>query len=220
MSLPRAPIVVFDAFGTLLDVHSAVARLADRVGPEAARLSEIWRAKQLEYSWTRALMGRTAPFWHLTEAALDHALARCPQVDAALRPDLLAAYRRLDAYPDVPTTLARLSARGARAAILSNGDPAMLADAVEAAGLAASLDAVISVEEAGTFKTHPDAYAPILRRFACAPGDVLFVSSNRWDVAGATAFGLACAWVNRAGLPDEYPDLPPRATIPDLSGVP
>lgn len=220
MTVPTRPVVVFDAFGTLLDVHSAVARLADRVGPSAARLSEIWRAKQLEYSWTRALMRRTAPFWRLTEDALDHALARCPDVAACVRDDLLAAYRRLDAYPEVPDTLARLAARGARTAILSNGDPAMLADAVAAAGIARALDAVISVEEAGTFKTHPDAYALIERRFGTARSDVLFVSSNRWDIAGASAFGLACAWVNRTRLPDEYADLPPVATISDLTGVP
>jgi 2-haloacid dehalogenase len=220
MTPPVKPIVVFDAFGTLLDVHSAVARLSERLGPAAPRLSEIWRAKQLEYSWTRALMQRTAPFWKLTEEALDHALARCPEVDAGLRGDLLAAYRRLDAYPEVAETLARLRGRWARTAILSNGDPAMLADAVAAAGIAGALDAVISVEEAGTFKTHPDAYALISRRFEAAPEDVLFVSSNRWDIAGATAFGLACAWVNRTALPDEYPDLPPVARIADLSEIP
>jgi 2-haloacid dehalogenase len=165
-------------------------------------------------------MRRPAPFWRLTEEALDHALARCPEVDAGLRDDLLAAYRRLDAYPEVPDALARLAARGARTAILSNGDSGMLADAVAAAGLAQRLDAVISVEEAGVFKTHPDAYALIASRFAAPKEDVLFVSSNRWDIAGAAAFGLACGWVNRMRLPDEYADLAPVAVIEDLSAIP
>ncbi|KQT80641.1 haloacid dehalogenase type II [Methylobacterium sp. Leaf466] len=217
--MTETPLVVFDAYGTLLDVHSAVARHAPAIGPDAARLSEVWRAKQLEYSWVHALMGRYCPFWTLTERALDHALARHPAVDKGLRARLLDAYRDLDAYPEVAATLDALRAAGRRAAILSNGDAAMLARAVDAAGIGARLDAVLSVEPAGTFKTAPAAYALVTERFGVAPGAVRFVSSNRWDVAGAAAFGFQAIWVNRAGLADEYPDFPPVSVIATLDAL-
>lgn len=220
VSFPRPPrAVVFDAYGTLFDVHSAVARHADAIGPEAARLSEIWRGKQLEYSWVLSLAGRYEPFWTLTGRALDHALARCPGIDPALRTALLDAYRALDAYPEVPGVLAVLRAAGLRTGILSNGDPAMLAAAVSSAGLAGALDHVLSVEAAGVFKTDPRAYALVEPALGVPPADTAFVSSNRWDVAGAAAFGFMPVWVNRAGLPDEYPGLDPVAVVGDLRAL-
>ena len=211
--------VLFDAYGTLFDVHAAVQRHAAAVGPDSGRLSEVWRSKQLEYSWVRGLAGRYRSFWSLTEEALDYALAQHPGVDRALRGPLLDAYRELDAYPEVPGVLAALRARGLRTGIFSNGDPAMLERAVSAAGLAAHLDAVLSVEAAGTFKVHPDTYAGAVAQMGAPADRVLFCSSNRWDVAGAAAFGLRCAWINRRGLPDEYADLPPAAVLADLNGL-
>lgn len=211
--------VVFDAYGTLFDVHSAVRRHAATVGPEAGRLSATWRTKQIEYSWTLSLIGRYAPFRQLTERALDYALAVHPGVDPGLRDNLLDAYRDLDAYPEVAGVLARLRDRGLRTAILSNGDGPMLARAVAAAGLHGRFDAVISVETAQVFKTHPRAYALALVALGAMPRDVLFCSSNRWDVAGATAFGFASAWINRTGQPDEYADLAPVAVLESLDGL-
>jgi 2-haloacid dehalogenase len=211
--------VLFDAYGTLFDVHAAVQRHAAAVGPDAGRLSEVWRNKQLEYSWVLGLAGRYRSFWDLTEAALDHALALHPRVDRALRERLLDAYRDLDAYPEVAGVLERLRARGLRTAIFSNGDPAMLTRAVASAGLAAHLDAVLSVEAAGVFKTAPAAYARALEQAGLGRDRALFCSSNRWDIAGAAAFGLRCAWINRRGLPDEYADLPPAAVLADLEGL-
>jgi len=210
--------VVFDAYGTLFDGHAAVARHAAAVGPDAARLSEIWRAKQLEYSWVLSLAGRYEPFWTLTERALDHAFARCPAVDRSLREPLLDAYRTLDAFPNAAAALARLRERGFRTGILSNGSPAMLASAVQSAGLGPLLDAVLSVDAAGVFKTSPRAYALVTAALGCAE-EVVFVSSNRWDVAGAAAFGFSAVWVNRAGLPEEYAELPPAAAVADLAGI-
>ncbi|WP_336487655.1 haloacid dehalogenase type II [Methylobacterium nigriterrae] len=210
---------VFDAYGTLFDVHSAVQRHAEAVGPDAARLSEAWRSKQLEYSWVLALMGRYRSFWSLTEAALDHALALHPGVDRALRERLLDAYRDLDAYPEVPAALRALQARGIRTAILSNGNAEMLERAVSSAGLSGCLDAVLSVDAAKTFKTAPAAYRIALDRFGIGAHEVLFCSSNRWDIAGAAAFGFATAWVNRKSLPDEYADLPPTAVIGSLDAL-
>src|ERR1700726_957740 len=136
-----ASVYVFDAYGTLFDVHAAIARHRAAAGPDADGFSEIWRTKQLEYSWTLTLADHYADFWTLTERALDYALARFPSVDRALKPRLLDAYRTLGVFPDARAMLDELRARGARTAILSNGSPAMLASAVEAAGFGSLLDA-------------------------------------------------------------------------------
>ena len=210
---------VFDAYGTLFDVHSAVRRHAEAVGPDAAWLSEVWRAKQLEYSWVRALTGRYRPFSALTEEALDFALAAVPGANRAARTDLLDAYLALDAYPEVPDVLRTLKERGHRTAILSNGSPDMLDPVVERGGLTGLLDAVVSVDVLGTFKTEPRVYAHACERLGVAPAEVSFQSSNRWDIAGATAFGHHTVWVNRTGAPDEYADLPPAMVVGDLRAL-
>jgi 2-haloacid dehalogenase len=217
--IPDDGIAVFDAYGTLFDVHSAVMRHAAGIGAEAMALSETWRAKQLEYTWTLSLMGRSASFWTLTERALDFALARHPGIDAGIRPKLLGAYRDLDAYPEVAGVIRSLRQRRIPTAILSNGDAAMLARAMASAGLDDAFDAVLSVEAAGIFKTSPVAYRIVLDRFGVSPGEVVFCSSNRWDVAGAVAFGFSTVWVNRTGLPDEYPDLAPTRIVTSLDGI-
>jgi 2-haloacid dehalogenase len=212
-------IYVFDAYGTLLDVNSAVAQHAVAIGPDAARLSELWRAKQLEYSWVYSLMGRYEPFWALTERALDYAMQRMPSVNVALKTKLLDAYRVLSAYPEAIEVLRGLRDRGAMTAVLSNGNASMLAVAFEGAGLTNFLDRVISVDDARVFKTSPKTYALVTAAFDVSPTAVTFVSSNRWDVAGATAFGFRSIWVNRAKMPDEYSDLPPVREVNDLFGV-
>ncbi|WP_114945541.1 haloacid dehalogenase type II [Microvirga calopogonii] len=212
----RAKTVIFDAYGTLFDVHSAVARHTAEIGPDAGRFSEVWRAKQLEYSWVLSLAGRYEPFWTLTEKALDYAFARFPDVDTSIRPLLLEAYRSLDAYPEVRETLRALKQRGLTTGILSNGDPAMLNAAVESAGLADDLDVILSVDAAQVFKTDPHTYELVLRALPVTASEVVFVSSNRWDIAGAAAFGFTPVWVNRLGLPDEYLELAPSAVIGSL----
>ncbi|MBZ6076343.1 haloacid dehalogenase type II [Microvirga puerhi] len=217
--LSDAKAVVFDAYGTLFDVHSAVMRHRAAIGPDATRLSDLWRTKQLEYSWVLSLAGRYEPFWTLTERALDYALARCPAVDRTLKPALLDAYRRLDAYDDARATLDGLRHRGLRTAILSNGDTEMLDASVSSAELGGSLDAVLSVDAARIFKTHPRAYEIALAIFAAVADEIVFVSSNRWDIAGATAFGFRTIWINRAGLPDEYAELAPRAVVSSLDAL-
>jgi 2-haloacid dehalogenase len=212
-------VYVFDAFGTLFDVHSAVARRREDVGAEADRLSDLWRAKQLEYSWVRSLMGRYRDFWAVTEEALDFAAERVGGLAPELRAGLLEAYRELDPYPEAARVLAALRRRGAATAILSNGSPAMLERAVSAGRLVGVLDAVLSVDPLSVFKTDPRTYALVCDRFGVSPEEVSFQSSNRWDVAGARAFGFATAWINRSGAPDEYPDLPPDRVLTDLDGL-
>jgi 2-haloacid dehalogenase len=210
---------VFDAYGTLFDVHAAVRRHADAVGPDGQLLSEIWRAKQLEYSWTRALMGQWRDFWALTEEALDHAFERVPSADKRARAQLLEAYFKLDCYPEVPAVLKRLKAGGARVAILSNGSTEMLASAVDNAALGGIIDDVFSVDVLKTFKTDPAVYDLVTTNYRLYPDAVSFQSSNRWDVAGATKFGFRTVWINRARNPDEYLDLSPSLILPDLNGV-
>jgi 2-haloacid dehalogenase len=210
---------VFDAYGTLFDVHAAIARHRAAVGADADRFSDLWRTKQLEYTWTHTLAGRYTDFWTLTQRSLDYCFERFPSVNRALRGDLLGAYLKLDAFPDAGTVLHELKGRGERTAILSNGAPPMLASAVAAAGLKSGLDAVLSVDVLKMFKPRMEVYALVTQEFSCKPADVVFVSSNRWDAMGATAFGFRTVWINRAGNPDEYADCPPVAVVSDLTGL-
>jgi 2-haloacid dehalogenase len=197
---------VFDAYGTLLDVHAAMARHAARLGPDWQRISAEWRAKQIEYAWVRSLAGPVhhRDFWTLTKEALAFVALRHGIADPTLLADVLAAYRHLDAYSEVPAMLAALRARGVACAILSNGEPAMLAEAVRSAGIADLLDDVLSVEAVGVFKPDPRVYRLAADRFGLAPCDIGFVSSNPWDAFGALGFGFRVFWVNRGGQPDEY----------------
>ena len=212
-------IFIFDAYGTLFDVHAAIARYRGEAGPDAERLSDIWRGKQLEYSWTLTLAGHYASFWTLTERALDYALARVPTVPKALKPKLLDCYFRLDAFPDARTTLAALKRNSHKTGILSNGSTDMLNAAVASAGLAGDLDAVLSVDAVQTFKPRPEVYRLVTDRFRCAPRDVTFVSSNRWDVMAGTSVGFRSIWVNRANMPDEYADFPPQQVVNTLAAL-
>jgi 2-haloacid dehalogenase len=181
-------------------------------------MSEIWRNKQLEYTWVRSLMGRYRDFWQLTEDALDCALEAAAPEAKSLRPALLDAYRELDAYPEVRNVLTRLKP-DARLAILSNGSPDMLESAVESAGIGDLLDAVISVDALKTFKTRPEVYQLAVERLGVQKEAISFQSSNRWDIAGATAFGFHTVWINRSDQPEEYPDLPPARVLTSLEGL-
>jgi 2-haloacid dehalogenase len=210
---------VFDAYGTLFDVHSAVTRLRARVGGQADALSQLWRTKQLEYTWLRALMGRHADFWQVTGDALDYALARTG-VDARVREPLMQAYRTLDAYPEVPDVLRRLRAGGLKTAILSNGEPKMLAAGAKSAGIADLLDAILTVEDVGIFKPHPKVYQLAVERLAVRSDQIAFQSSNAWDVSGAATFGLRAVWINRLGVPPERLPGAAEHELPDLAGLP
>lgn len=216
---------VFDAYGTLFDVTAAARAAAAEPGAGALaevwpRLAADWRAKQLGYSWLRAAAGQHADFWTVTQDALDWAMEAHRLADPDLRARLLALYWELDAYPEVPDMLAALKDLGIGTAILSNGSPAMLDAAVTSADIGDLLDAVLSVETVGVFKPHPSVYEMVPATFACAPGEVLFVSSNGWDAAFAAAFGFVTAWVNRAGEPlDRLPGRPAHV-LSDLTGIP
>jgi len=214
--MPRVSAVIFDAYGTLLDVHAAMARHAARLGPHWQTISAEWRTKQIEYTWVRSLAGPAhhRDFWRLTEEALAWTAARHGLTDPTLLADVLLAYRRLDAYQEVPDMLARLGAMGINRAILSNGEPGMLGDAVRAAGIDTGLDAVLSVETVGVFKPDPRVYRLAADCFGGEAGALAFVSSNPWDAFGAASFGFQVFWLNRDRVPAEY-DL--RATATELT---
>ena len=207
---------VFDAYGTLFDVHSAVARHRHRLGSKADAVSALWRTKQLEYTWLRSLMNRHADFEAVTREALRFALDSHTIRDNQLPIALMDAYLSLDAYPEVKSTLSQLRERGLKTAILSNGSPAMLDAAVKSAGIGDLLDQVLSIEEVGIYKPHPSVYQLAVDRLGVERDAISFQSSNGWDAAGAAAFGFRVAWINRFGQPPECLPVGPQAEIKTL----
>lgn len=220
MTKPAA--VVFDAYGTLLDVHSAMQRHAGRIGSDWAALSAAWRAKQLEYTWIRSLAGpaQHRDFAELTDLALDFVAAQRGLTDPLLIADLRRSYRALQSYPEVPDMLHALRARSIGTAILSNGEPGMLAEGVTAAGLDTLLDDVISVEAVGVYKPDPRVYAHTIARLGGDVSQLVFVSSNAWDAFAAGLAGFRVLWVNRSGQPDEYGLRASATELTDLASLP
>lgn len=210
---------LFDAYGTLFDVHAAVRREAGQLGDQADSVSAVWRQKQIQYTWLRSLMRRHADFYQITADALDYALETHGVDDRDLRERLLELYLTLDAYPEVPETLGRLRARGITTAILSNGEPRMLTAAVGSANLRELLDDVITVEAVGVYKPDPAVYHLGPQRTGLPKERICFVSANAWDVAGASAYGFRVIWLNRFGQPAERLPGHPEATVARLDAV-
>ncbi len=217
---------VFDAYGTLFDVGAAAREAASEPGREAlaeraSELAEHWRLKQLQYSWLRAITGEYTEFWNVTKDGLDWALEKTGlDGDPELRERLLALYWELSAYKEVHFMLARLKAAGMITAILSNGSPDMLEGAVDSSGVGANLDAVLSVQNVGIFKPARSVYDMVGDHFGCTPDQVLFVSSNGWDAAGAAGYGFKTVWVNRAGDPVDRLPAQPHTILSDLTTIP
>ena len=212
---------VFDAYGTLFDVHAPVERLAAEIGPKADELSRLWRQKQLEYTWLRSLMGVHADFWKVTAEALEYALAFHAIDDPGLKDELMVLYLKLDAYPDVREALRALKARAMRLAILSNGSPSMLDSAVRHAGLGELFEHVLSVEDVGVYKPSRRAYRLAMHKLSVhdAPS-ICFVSANPWDAQGGAQFGFQSVRVDRFGLTDDNIPGKPAALISSLSELP
>jgi len=202
--------ILFDAYGTLLDIHAAMAVHQARIGPRAPEMSALWRQKQLEYTWTLTLAQDYRPFDIVTADALDFALAQHGINDPALRADLLATYRVLPPFPEVLGALATLSRSGLRLGVLSNGTGEMLDAAFAAAGLEELLDPILSVDALRIYKPDPRVYAMATNALALAPSEIGFVSSNAWDAMGAARFGFRVFSLRRRPDPVEY-DLNVRA---------
>jgi 2-haloacid dehalogenase len=213
---------VFDAYGTLFDVNSAARTAEDSLGDKWQPLAELWRLKQLQYTWLRGLAGHHEDFWQVTGDALDFAMSTLHIEDTALRSRLINLYLALSAYPEVPDTLKRLKAAGMKLAILSNGAPAMLAAATANAGIAESFDAVLSAEEVKVYKPHSSVYQLACDRLDVEAGRVCFLSSNGWDAYSAKAFGFRVLWCNRLRQePERIPETPDAqiATLAELPAI-
>lgn len=212
-------VVAFDAHGTLFDVSSAISVHREAIGEDADAFAALWRSKQLEYTWTLTLMDRYENLWSLTQHAFDFCSERFPLVDRSLREQLLEAYRVSVAYDDVAPTLERLRGRAVRVVVFTNGSIDMVTEALQAAKIGHLLDDVVSLEPVKTYKTPSPAYAYLCDRLVVEPAEAALVSSNRWDVAGATAFGLKAIWCNRTNQPDEYRDLSPISVVRTLTDI-
>lgn len=211
---------IFDAYGTLFDVNAAARSLADELGPQWQALAEIWRAKQLNYSWLRSLMGAHADFWQVTEEALDFALDSCCIDNPSLRQRLLDLYFNLACFPEVPAMLRALRRAGKATGILSNGSPAMLEAACRSSGIAELLDHVVSIEEVGIFKPDPRIYRLVTERLRLPAEAIAFHSSNGWDIHAGKRAGFFAIWVNRSGQPRERLPDPPDVVVSDLTEIP
>ncbi len=211
---------VFDAYGTLFDFNSAASAARGELGEEWQRVSDLWRQKQLQYTWLRGLAGHHADFWQVTREALGFALAPLRLERPGLRERLMDLYLKLATYPEVPETLRRLKATGRKLAILSNGTPAMLDAVVHSAGLERLFDAVLSVEEVGVYKPHPSVYGLACERLKIAPSRICFLSSNAWDAFSAKAFGMRVVWCNRFAQAPERIPATPDGEISELSVLP
>jgi 2-haloacid dehalogenase len=224
-SLEGIKACVFDAYGTLFDFASAAKRCRDVLGDDIDRLTALWRDKQLQYTWLRAVQERHADFWQVTGDALDFSLETLGIDKPGLRDRLMSLYLTLDPFPEVPDVLRRLKAAGMRTAILSNGSPSMLDAVVKAAKLDTMLDAVLSVEAVGVFKPSADVYRLAVERLAVPATAISFQSSNAWDAYAASAFGMRVVWCNRYGQrPERLPGHPDRevrslAELPALVGI-
>jgi 2-haloacid dehalogenase len=224
-SLSGIKACVFDAYGTLFDFAAAAKGCRDVLGDDIDRLTAIWRDKQLQYTWLRTLQGRHADFWQVTGDALDFALETLGIEKPGLRERLMTLYLTLETFPEVPDTLARLRRSGLRTAILSNGSPRMLEAAVKGNRLGHLLDVVLSVEEVGVYKTHPNVYRLAVERLDLPASAISFQSSNAWDAYAASAFGMRVVWCNRYGQrPERLPGSPDHevrtlSELPVLLGV-
>ena len=211
---------VFDAYGTLFDFASAAAGCGAVPPDKASALTALWRDKQLQYTWLRGLQGLHADFWQVTGDALDFSLETLELDPAGLRDELMALYRTLRCFPEVPGVLASLKQAGFVTAILSNGSPSMLADAISGSGLGAVIDHVVSVEAAGVFKPHPSVYRLACDRLGLEPSAIAFQSSNGWDAHAASAFGMRVVWCNRYGQRRERLPGAPDQEIKTLAELP
>jgi len=213
---------VFDAYGTLFDFASAVRHCRDILGDNSEKLTQLWRDKQLQYTWLRAVQGRHADFWQVTSDALEFSLETLGMTDPRVRDWLMNLYLTLDPFPEVAEVLKRLKASGVKTAILSNGTPAMLAAAVESAKLDSLLDAVLSVEAVGVYKPHASVYQLAVDNLGMPASTISFQSSNAWDAFAASAFGMRVVWCNRYGQRwERLPGHPDRevATLADLPSL-
>ncbi len=210
-------VCVFDAYGTLFDVHSAAAQYSTELGDLEQSVSELWRSKQLQYTWLRSLMEVYDDFWQVTAEALDYALASYDVVDSNLRDNLMNAYLSLDCFEEVAQVLKTLKESGVRTAILSNGSPGMLDPVVANSDVSEYIDVSLSVDAVGIYKPAAKVYQLPCDYFDVNPQQIAFQSSNCWDAIGGAHFGYQVAWCNRYNQQLDRLPAKPHAEISDLT---
>lgn len=211
---------VFDAYGTLFNVHAPVAALSSEIGPQAQAMSDLWRQKQLQYTWLRSLMRAHVDFWQVTGEALDYAMAAHNIDNAGLKQKLMDLYLNLEAYDDAKLALAALKSAGFQTATLSNGSQHMLDSAVNSAGLSEVLDYNLSIDDVGIYKPDPSVYQMAPDRLGIANNEICFVSANAWDASAASHFGFQVTHINRFDQPTERMPEPPSESIKSLAELP
>ncbi|WCK56268.1 haloacid dehalogenase type II [Aneurinibacillus sp. Ricciae_BoGa-3] len=216
MSISDVKTIIFDVYGTLFDVHSVIQKCEELYPGRGQQISELWRTKQLDYAFTRHIIGRYRPFDEITKNALQYV---CEQLGVSLtgqnEQELLQAYLKLSPYEEVPQALKQL-AGSYQLAVLSNGSPSMLLPLVEYHQLNPYFSQVITVDDVKQYKPSPAAYNYALEQLDCRREEVLFLSSNTWDITGAASFGFQTAWVNRKNAVFDYMGQKPKQIISNL----
>ena len=208
--------IIFDAYGTLFDVNSAAEKCKDKIGAKWEGFSNYWRTTQLEYTWLRSLMNRHKDFWQITEDSLDKSM-KAFNIDPSMRNELLNLYKILSPFEEVPETLKALKEKNYKLAILSNGTPTLLNELVKSNNLEKIFDDLFSIEEVGIYKPNSKVYDMPIKKYQVQKNEVVFLSSNTWDVSGAGNYGYNSIWVNRNKNIFDKLDYLPKNIIKDLN---
>ena len=215
MKIENIKVCVFDAYGTLFDVNSAAAKCKEKIGNKWESFANAWRTTQLEYTWLRSLMKRHKNFWEITEDSLDHTMETF-KIRKDMRNELLDLYKKLSPYPEVKECLDELKKKKIKIAILSNGTPDLLKELVENNNIRNCFDDIFSIESVGVYKPDSKVYEMPIKKYACNPDNICFMSSNTWDVSGGGIFGYNAVWVNRSNKVFDKLSYKPKFVINNL----
>ena len=210
--------IIFDAYGTLFDVNSAAEKCKEKIGDKWEDFANYWRITQLEYTWLRSLMNRHKDFWQVTEDSLNKSMKKF-EIDQNMRSELLNLYKILSTYPEVKKTLEELKRKNFKLAILSNGTPDLLNQLVKSNNLQKFFDDIFSIETVGIYKPNADVYNIPIKKYNISKSEVLFLSSNTWDVSGGGNFGYKSIWVNRNNNIFDNLDYSPEFELKNLKDL-
>ena len=213
--MSKAKAVIFDAYGTLFDVNSAAEKCKNQIGDKWEGFANYWRTTQLEYTWLRSLMKRHKNFWKVTEDSLDKSM-KVFNINPKMKEELLSLYKKLSTFPEVNETLKQLKNKNLKLAILSNGSPTLLNELVDSNNLTEIFDNLFSIEEVKIYKPDIKVYEIPINRYKIKPEEIIFLSSNTWDVSGGGNYGYQSVWVNRNNNIFDNLDYKPKYEIKNL----
>jgi 2-haloacid dehalogenase len=213
--MSKVKVVIFDAYGTLFDVNSAAEKCKNQIGDKWEAFANYWRTTQLEYTWLRSLMKRHKDFWKVTEDSLDKSM-KVFNINPNMRDELLSLYKKLSTFPEVNDTLKQLKNKNLKLAILSNGSPDLLDELVNSNNLIEIFDDLFSIEEVKIYKPDNKVYEIPIHRYKIKPEEIVFLSSNTWDVSGGGNYGYQSVWVNRNNNIFDNLDYKPKHEIKNL----